>query len=197
MRFSLARCFDLALSSLVATSIALGQHTTQRASVDSSGVQGNQPSEIPSISADGRFVAFESVATNLVVGDTNGARDVFVRDRQNGMTERVSVSTAGTQGNIHSDRVSISADGRFVAFQSLAGNLVVGDTNGTYDIFVRDRQLGTTERASVNSAGLQVNSGSEISAIFSDGRFVAFQSLATNLVAGDFNYKVDVFVRDR
>src|SRR5207244_3779910 len=110
-----------------------------RESVDSTGAQGNQESLFPSISADGRFVAFFSSATNLVAGDTNGSPDVFVHDRQTGVTERVSVDSTGTQGNSVSAFPAISADGRFVAFRSDATNLVAGDTNGVDDIFVHDR----------------------------------------------------------
>ena len=91
----------------------------------------------PAISADGRFVAFDSEATNLVPGDTNDASDVFVRDRQTGTTRRVSVSSGGAQGNGASFDPAISADGRFVAFNSDATNLVPGDTNGAADVFVR------------------------------------------------------------
>jgi Tol biopolymer transport system component len=172
--------------------------TTERLSVDSAGTGGNGLSVNPSISADGRFVVFYSYATNLVPGDTNGAGDVFVHDRQTGTTERVSVDSAGTQGNSNSDRPSISADGRFVAFSSSATNLAPGDTGGQVDLFVHDRQTRTTERASVDSAG---NQGNEWSigppALSADGRFVAFLSLATNLVPGDSNGWMNVFVRDR
>ncbi len=116
--------------------------TTERVSVDSGGAQGNNYSGYYgiSISADGRFVAFHSDATNLVAGDTNGFSDVFVRDRLSGTTERVSVDSGGAQGiNGGSSSASISADGRFVAFDSYATNLVSGDTNGHRDVFVRDR----------------------------------------------------------
>lgn len=104
--------------------------------MDSSGVQGNSASQEPAISANGRFVAFWSFASNLVAGDTNGRVDVFVRDRQDGTTTRVSVSAAGVQGNGASYEPAISADGRFVAFHSDATNLVAGDTNGAPDVFV-------------------------------------------------------------
>ena len=171
--------------------------TTERVSLDSSGAQASGPSQNPWISADGQCVAFESNAANLVAGDTNGSRDVFVRDRMTGTTERVSVDSAGLQANAQSERPSISADGRFVAFRSLASNLVAGDTNGTWDLFVRDRMSGTTERVSVDSAGGQANSSSEWPSISADGRFVAFRSIATNLVSGDTNGTWDVFVRDR
>src|SRR5437764_14044 len=127
--------------------------TTERVSVASGGTEGNGASLSSALSADGRFVAFESAATNLVVGDTNGATDVFVRDRQTGMTARVSVASDGTQANNVSSYPALSADGRFVAFQSDATNLVVGDTNGKTDVFVHDRQAGTTERVSAASGG--------------------------------------------
>jgi hypothetical protein len=171
--------------------------TTERVSVDSTGMQGNDDSALASISADGRYVAFASFATNLVPGDTNNASDVFVHDRQTGATERVSVDSSGVQGNDLSSRPSISADGRYVAFHSLASNLVAGDTNGNYDIFVRDRQSGTTERISVDSAGVQGNFDSEFASISADGRCVAFASNANNLVVGDTNFSEDVFVHDR
>ena len=107
------------------------------------------------ISASGRYVTFESAASNLVAGDTNAFRDIFVRDRQSGTTERISLDTAGAQSNTLSQWAAIAGDGGSVAFQSAASNLVAGDTNGAMDIFVRHRQSATTERVSVNSAGLQ------------------------------------------
>ena len=171
--------------------------TTERVSVGTGGIQGNDGSELAVISADGRFVAFSSLASNLVTGDTNGTWDLFVRDRQNGTTERASVSTAGAQADGLTAYSSISADGRFVAFESMATNLVPGDTNGSMDIFVRDRQLGTTERVDVSSGGVQADLASRSPAISADGRFVAFQSDATNLVAGDTNGTRDIFLRDR
>jgi len=123
--------------------------------------------------------------------------DAFVRDRNAGTTERVSLDSAGGQGDQPSYSDSISADGRFVALHSLASNLVLGDTGSRWDIFVRDRQYGTTERASLDSGGAQGNGNSDAVSISSDGRSVAFQSIATNLVAGDTNGMRDVFVRDR
>ena len=173
--------------------------TTERVSVDSAGSQADNHSWRPSISADARFVAFESRATNLVPGDTNGCSDIFLRDRLLGTTERVSVDSAGSQANDACWIPSISADGRFVAFTSLAGNLVAGDTNGAWDVFVRDRRSGTTERVSVDSSGAQANDASGYfgCSISSDGRYVAFGSIATNLVPGDTNGQEDIFVRDR
>ena len=118
--------------------------STERVSLGLDGVQGDGPSYEPAISADGRFVAFQSEATNLVPGDTNSAPDVFVRDRKTGRTQRVSVRSDGAQGNGTSAAPAISADGRFVAFYSDATNLVPGDTNDQGDVFVHDRQTGTT-----------------------------------------------------
>ncbi|TMB04184.1 MAG: hypothetical protein E6J57_02110 [Deltaproteobacteria bacterium] len=176
--------------------------TTERVSVASGGTQSNAASLGSALSADGRLVAFQSDATNLVVGDTNGATDVFVRDRQTGMTARVSVASDGTQANNVSSYPALSADGRFVAFQSDATNLVVGDTNGKTDVFVHDRQTGTTERVSVASGGGTQGTGNSggffaFPALSADGRLVAFQSDATNLVAGDTNGATDLFVHDR
>ncbi len=171
--------------------------TTERVSVATGGMQGHADSWFPSISADGRFVAFESLASNLVAGDTNGWPDVFVRDRQSGTTERVSLAPGGAEGDNDSSDPSISADGRFVAFWSWASNLVAGDTNGWADVFVCDRQSGTTERVSLATGGAEGNNGSAYPAISADGLFVAFQSSASNLVIGDTNARADVFVRDR
>jgi Tol biopolymer transport system component len=171
-------------------------HKTSRVSVDSAGVQANSFSDEAEISAGGRYVAFRSMATNLVAGDTNGFRDVFVRDRKLHTTVRVSVDSAGAQGNSFSDTPSISANGRFVAFRSESSNLVSGDTPGE-DVFVRDRKLHTTSLVSVDSAGVPGNGGSNDPVISPDGRYVAFDSDATNLVAGDTNAGEDVFVRDR
>jgi len=173
--------------------------TIERVSVSSGGAAGNGESYTPSISADGRFVAFGSTSSNLVSGDSNGWPDTFVRDRQSGTTERVSVDSSEVQADYTSGYATpaISADGRFVAFQSEASNLVSGDTNGAQDIFVRDRQLGTTERVSVDSGGTEGNSFSYVPAISSDGRFVAFASSSSNFAAGDTNGVNDVFVRDR
>ena len=164
--------------------------TTERVSVDSEGVEGNDSSGNvrASISADGRFVAFDSSATNLVAGDTNGVDDVFVHDRQTGTTERVSVDSAGAQGNGSSHEASISADGRFVAFGSSATNLVAGDTNGVVDVFVHDRQTGITERVSVDSAGTQGDRRQRALARSAPTAASSrSQSAATNLVAGDTN----------
>jgi Tol biopolymer transport system component len=171
--------------------------TTERVSVSSGGAQADAKSEHPSMSAEGRFVAFMSSASNLVTGDTNAVPDVFVHDRLAGTTERVNVSGSGVQADSPSGLdggLSISADGRFVAFMSFASNLVAGDTNAASDVFVHDRVAGTTERVSVGSDGAQARDGSYGSAISGDGRFVSFR--ATNLLPGNMNLS-DVLVHDR
>jgi Tol biopolymer transport system component/Ca2+-binding RTX toxin-like protein len=170
---------------------------TSLVSVSSSGTQGNVSSSNPSISADGRYVTFQSYAYNLVAGDTTyNSTDIFVYDRQTGQTSRVSVSSSGTEANSDSSSPSISADGRYVTFQSGADNLVAGDTNGYADVFVYDRQLGQTTRISANASNVQGDDDSDRPIISSDGRYVAFQSEASNLVSGDTNGVSDVFVYD-
>jgi Tol biopolymer transport system component len=178
---------------------------TTRVSLDSHGRQTNRASESsgPAISAHGRFVAFTSNASNLVPHDTNNLADVFVRDLRTGRTTRVSVNSRGRQGTGDrtgngSNAPSISASGRFVAFHSAASNLVRGDTNRVFDIFVHDRRTKQTRRVSVSSRGRQANAESfGPPSISPDGRYVAFGSLASNLVAGDANDITDVFVYDR
>lgn len=177
-----------------------GSGQTSLVSLSTVGEQANVASDSEVISADGRSVAFVSFADNLVPGDTNELRDVFVRDLRTGTTSRVNVSSTGEQANNDTTdlRISISWDGRYVAFVSLASNLVPGDTNGDWDVFVRDRLSGTTSRVSVSSSGTQGNVGSFGGVSISlDGRFVAFQSAASNLVPGDVAGTEDIFVRDR
>jgi Tol biopolymer transport system component len=113
-------------------------NTTTRVSVDSEGNQGNSLSWRPSISGDGRFVVFSSDASNLVSGDTNNSRDIFVRDTLTNTTTRFSVGSEGNQANESSFGGSISADGRVVVFESAASNLVPGDTNNTWDVFATE-----------------------------------------------------------
>ncbi len=173
--------------------------TTNRVSTSSSAEQSNGDSCLMSISADGRYVVFESLASNLVDGDTNGVGDVFVKDIQSGVTERISVSTSGTQANGSSGTClpgKISSDGRYVAFPSMASNLVDYDTNGTGDVFIRDRQTGQTILVSVSSSGTQGNLGADTIAISNNGQFVAFSSGSTNLVEGDTNGKNDIFLHN-
>lgn len=176
----------------------IGSQTT-RVSVASNGAQGNGASSgYPSISADGRYVAFVSSASNLVPADTNGVNDVFLHDRITGQTTRVSKASGGTQGNGESgDFLSISGSGRYVAFASAANNLVPGDTNAVQDIFIHDRLSNLTTRVSVTAEGMEANQGSNFPSISFDGRYVEFTSLADNLVTGDTNQQEDIFVHDR
>jgi Tol biopolymer transport system component len=172
--------------------------TTERVSVDSAAVQGNQTSQGSALSGDGSLAVFTSYATNLVPGDTNNAADIFVRDRRTGQTIRVSVDSAGAQSNDRSAvYAQISDDGRFVTFGSAATNLVPGDGNGWEDIFVHDLQTSQTTRVSTSTAGVQGNGDSTFPAISADGRYVAFVSNASNLVTGDTNGTADIFVHDR
>ncbi len=174
-----------------------GTGITERVNVDSSGAQADGASFLSSLSADGHVVAFTSYAENLVAGDTNGSTDIFVHDRGTGITERVSVDSSGAQANDASFVSSLSADGQVVAFYSYARNLVGGDTNWWADVFVHDRPTGITERVSVDSLGAQANGDNYSPWLSADGQIVAFESRADNLVAGDTNAALDVFVHDR
>jgi len=194
--FTLIVCFLMSLNILFLPFESEARNV-ERVSVDNSGDEGDGSSSYPSINSGGRYVAFQSNATNLVTGDINGSRDVFVYDRDTGEIERISVDNSGVQGDGSSGSPSISSDGRYVAFQSNATNLVTGDINGSRDVFVYDRDTDEVERVSVNNLGVQGDSNSEEPSISSDGRYVAFYSNATNLVAGDTNSRYDVFVYDR
>ena len=164
---------------------------TTRASVSTSGQQGNGVSLEGAISGDGRYVAFTSTSTNLVAGDTNRYTDVFVRDLKNRSTRRVSVSTSGRQAQGFSAAPSISADGRYVAFTSAAANLTTGDRNGSEDVFVRDLRKQTTSRVSIPRRGAQFAGPSAHGVISDSGRYVAF--IANPNDPDNF----DVFLRDR
>jgi Tol biopolymer transport system component len=183
---------------------------TIRVSVDSAGLEGGGPSFHPSISGDGRYVAFDSDA-DLVATDSGDYYDIFVHDRdadENGTydepapvgisTIRVSVDAGGNEANGHSYSPSISGDGRYVAFESFATDLVAGGTNGNGHIFVRDRQTGITKIVSVHSDGTEGDNDSTFPSISADGRYVTFQSQADNLVDGDTNLfpLSDIFVHD-
>ncbi len=172
---------------------------TRRVNVASDGSQANSHSYDAAVSGDGRIVAFTSFANNLVVGDSNNRRDVFVHDRATGRTERVNVASDGSQANrrSYSYEAAVSGDGRTVAFESDAGNLVPGDDNNSWDVFVHDRATGRTERVNVASDGSQANHISSGAAVSGDGRTVAFRSYADNLVPGDSNNWGDVFVAER
>ncbi len=170
--------------------------TTTRISVDSLANQSNAASINPTISADGRFIAFESDATNLVTGDINNARDIFLHDTLTGITAQISRNSLGDQANFSSFNPTISAEGRFIAFDSFATNLVAGDTNNTRDVFWHDTLTGITSSISIDALGNQGDFSSIAPSISNDGRFIAFESSATNLVPGDTNGVRDIFVRD-
>lgn len=170
---------------------------------DSTGRKPTSFSFRPSISADGRFVAFDSDSPSLVPGDTNRVRDVFLYDRNNGPVERISQATGGKQPDGDSQRPTLSADGRFVAFWSAADNLVDNDTNQVTDCFLYDRDRHTTVRVDVGPADLEANGECARPVVSGDGKLVAFESAASNLekptVLGkstDTNKTRDVFVRD-
>ena len=182
---------------LIAVTADAKGNVIRRVSVSSRGRQGHGSSLGPALSADGRFVAFRSTASNLVPGDTTGVQDVFLRDRRTGTTTRVSVADDGSEANGESGGAAISGDGRIVAFWSDASNLVPGDTYGRRDVFVRDRIAGTTTRVSISSDGRQANAPSRAPALSGNGAIVAFRSDASNLVAHDTNETGDIFVHDR
>lgn len=170
---------------------------TMLVSVNSSGVQANSDSGDPWASADGRFVVFRSMATNLVPGDNNGHEDVFIRDMQSQLTTRVNVSTQGQEANGRTDyRARVSADGRYVVFASTATNLVPGDTNGMEDVFLRDMRTGLTTRVSMGVGNVEANGDSGDPDISASGRYVAFRSWASNIVPHDSNSRMDIFVAD-
>lgn len=170
-----------------------------RASVDALGGEALGNSDAPSLSADGRFVAFASDAADLVPGDTNDDTDVFVRDRQTGVVERVSLAWNGNEARDDSDCPAVSDDGRWVAFMSRAWNLYPGGANlgsPRWDVHLRDRQTGTTTRLSISKDGGDPNADSGCPSISGDGRRVVFDSQASNLVSGDGNGAPDVFLWD-
>ena len=171
--------------------------TTVLASVGPHGILGDGPSTAPSISADGRLVAFESDAGSLVPDDSNGTGDVFVHDIVTGVTRRLSVGGNGQQTESPSFGAAISADGRSVAFESFSSKLVPGDTNNALDVFVSDLATGNIERVSLSTDGGQADDRSYSPSISADGRIVSFASFATNLVPGDSNHLLDVFIRRR
>jgi len=169
---------------------------TSRVSETAGGVEGNADSVDAFISPDGRYVVFESEADNLVPNDTNGVKDVFLKDLQTGVLTRVSVDTAGVEGNGISENASIDEGGSKVAFASYANNLVAQDANGYEDLFLRDLTSGVTERINLSTGGGQGHVGAYEPTLSPDGGFVVFFSAASNHVPGDSNSQLDVFVRD-
>lgn len=168
----------------------------QRVSRLTDGSELDADSRQPSLSHDGRYVAFMTYS-DLLAADTNSRPDIVWKDRQSGALELISAAPGGTAGNGASFNPAISADGSVIAFRSAASDLVAGDQNGRWDIFVRDRVAGTTQRVSVHSDGGEANHNSLEASMSDDGRFVAFRSMASNLVDGDTNERADIFVHDR
>jgi Ca2+-binding RTX toxin-like protein len=166
------------------------------ASSSAAGVLGDGTSSGASLSADGTLVAFTSLATNLVAGDTTGKMDIFVKTLATGAIQRVSVAADGTQGDNDARLAHISADGKFVLFDSYASNMVAGDTNASCDVFLKNLATGAVTLVSSDAAGVEGNSSSYGSSLSANGRYVVFESTATNLVAGDTNSVFDVFVKD-
>lgn len=185
-----------ALALLIGVSLVHAGETS-RVSIDVASGDANGPSAAVDVSQDGRYVVFQSTATDLVVPPTNGASQIFRRDLMTNTTILVSVDGLGLQGNADSSEPAISADGNLVVFTSNASNLIGSDGNGVSDVFLRDITGLTTIRVSVDTAGSQANGDSSEPAISADGTIVSFTSAATDLVgAADTNLRSDIFVRD-
>lgn len=167
-----------------------------RVSVNNSGTPGNKPSFSASISSDGRYVAFTSRATNLVDGDTNDKQDIFVRDRKDGTTVRISISNFGEQADQDCHEAVISADGRILAFSSAASTLDENDNNRSADIFICDREAKFVRRITRSAEGFEADHGSGEPAISANGRFIAFYSHATNITNIDTNGAPDIYLFD-
>lgn len=174
----------------------MNSRSIELVSVNGNGEVGNSASVMPAISSDGRIVSFRSLASNFVPGDTNHTFDIFVRNLDKQAIQRVNISTGGSQATAPSLFSSISEDGTKVVFDSYANNLIPGDTNNGSDIFLHDLSSGEIARISVNSSDAEANQSSNLPVISGDGRYVAFESFASNLVANDNNGNKDIFIRD-
>ncbi|MES2693623.1 MAG: Ig-like domain-containing protein [Verrucomicrobiota bacterium] len=164
----------------------------------SGNTSGNGYSDNPSITADGRYTAFASEASNLVAGDTNGARDIFIFDSQNSLVRRLNLSQQGAQANAGSNNPSLAGNGRYVAFSSDATNLIVGDVNGFADIFIVDTLTGAISLQSVSGTGAQANGSNFRPSVSHTGRYLVFESSATNLAAGGTSTGVThIYLRNR
>jgi len=170
--------------------------TTEKVSIGSDGVAGDGNSISSAISADGRYVVFDSIASTLTTNDGNSTWDIFLRDRQQATTRRISLAVDGTDANDTSLEPVISADGSIIAFTSSASNLVASDVNGSSDVFIYNVTNHTIQRVSTDSSGNEADGDSRMADISQNGRFVVFESTAANLVAGDNNQVSDVFLRD-
>lgn len=199
-RVVLAGALACALAGTPAAMAAAAAHHTLRISDSELGGGRGEPNDssfTPSVSRDGRYVTFASEASNLVAGDTNHRRDIFVRDTAAGTTKRVSLSSRGKQANLDSYNPSISDDGRYVVFDSFATNLVPGDLNREGDVFLRDLTDGTTTRVSRGLDGKETGASSGFATISGDGQVIAFESSASNLRAGKPGEVTDIYLVDR
>jgi Tol biopolymer transport system component len=170
--------------------------TTTLVSKDTAAGPSDGASFNPSISGDGRYIVYFSYATDLVAGDTNGTADIFLYDTVSQTTTLISKDTASGPSNADSSNASISADGRYVVYESSASDLVAGDTNVTRDIFLYDTVTQTTALVSKDASGNPSNGISYSPSISADGRYIVYQSLGSNLVAGDTNSNFDIFLYD-
>jgi Tol biopolymer transport system component len=175
---------------------AASQTTTVVSLANGGSVQGNGHSAFPSCDDTGNLIAFESVATNLAGADTNGVKDIYLRDRTTGTTERISLTQGGVEPDGECRLAAVSPDGLWVAFDSAATNLVPGDTNGVTDVFLKDRKTGVITRVSVGTGGVQGNRQSRYPALSYDAAVIAFASESTNWIPGTTPF-FDVYVHDR
>ncbi len=187
----------LVLGACTLVSASAAAESTVIVSVNTQGQVANASSDYPALSADGNFIAFHSLASDLVPGDNNSKSDIFLYDLRSNSVTRISVGVNGAESNGDSKSPAISQDGRYLAFESVASNLVANDTNGWQDIFVYDRNTASTVRVSVSSSGADSNNHCLHAAISGDGRFVVFVSAATSLSSDDSNSLSDVFLHDR
>ena len=158
------------------------------------GAEPNGSSERPRLSANGRYVAFLSSASDLHSGDVDDNLDVYRYDRHAGLLELVSVASDGVKGNDMSGGVDMSADGRYIVFESLATNLISGETSPAYqsNVYLRDMQSGATLRLSRGYDGSETDGDSAFPSISPDGLYISFASRATNLIPGDVNNSCDL-----
>jgi Tol biopolymer transport system component len=182
---------------VLATSVTGASPSTKRVSVSSAGVQTDDDSGYPQISGNGRYVVFTGESDLLSPADKNGDWDIYLRDRKAGKTEWISRGRAGTVNDGLSTKPAISADGRFVVFESSASNLVAGDLLGHRDVFLRDRETGKTRRISRGIGGAEADGRSSRAAISANGRYIVFESEAANLVPGVSTPWTDVYRFDR
>jgi Tol biopolymer transport system component len=186
----------LVLALPVSLSASVGGHSVRAVSASTGSVLADETCHHPSITADGSKVAFRSTAENLVPGDTNGVEDIFIKDIDTGSIIMASSTSDGEPADGASQEPAISADGNFITFVSVATNLAPGASGGSMQAFVKNLLTGEVMLASASSQGVEGDDSSEKTVISADGRFVAFSSNASNLVPGDTNGTLDVFLRD-